>query len=603
MRILIAFFMIVLNLAGNLIAREKSIVTIPSGATIKILNPGRESFPSGIYYTSNTKIDFPSRREPYQLEISLDGHETQIVTYDYRNDNDKSAPIQVVLEKILEKREVFFESNPSGAEVVWENHSLGTTPLKTILTFRRETARSAWKPCNIVVQKPHYQSETLSIGLQDVVPIVQLAALRREIEYHVVVTTNLGEPLNALVSVDGQEQTDKSPLTVKLVYQRENKDQPWNEHTIKAQVPGIYQPDSKNVTLDTAREINFALIPITEAEVIRYFPKVEQTPRGARIQIDKSSSIGTYDIKDNSSPAIDLRRVTNFQRETTQLQSVNSYCVTPDGLQVVYSVTQQNEQNEFYANLFIKSSNDQNYAFTQITRGIRFYDTNPTMCREEGSNLVVFQSNRGPIDSFDISSLRLKDSRVVGGIQQITRDSRFNYYPTFTSEKQPIFFASLENYPRAEPMISFVRSDGSSFTTLGEVGEQLNRAESGTIYFVRKAEDTGKLQIYSVSSEGLSFSTVINDAESAKSNCFHPSISADGSKLLFVSDYHKDEKGRHNNNIYVYNLETARIQQLTDNGSDDIQPQWSPTESGVIFFLSNRGGVYNIWRMTVVNLD
>jgi Tol biopolymer transport system component len=39
------------------------------------------------------------------------------------------------------------------------------------------------------------------------------------------------------------------------------------------------------------------------------------------------------------------------------------------------------------------------------------------------------------------------------------------------------------------------------------------------------------------------------------------------------------------------------IQRLTANGSDYIKPVWSPSEDGVPYFLSNRGGACNIWKM------
>jgi Tol biopolymer transport system component len=178
-----------------------------------------------------------------------------------------------------------------------------------------------------------------------------------------------------------------------------------------------------------------------------------------------------------------------------------------------------------------------------------------------------------------------------------------NSGPSFTSEQQPIYFSSSDTFPLAEPFISRVRLDGSSFTNLGETGEMLNLGESGAIYFVKQSEDNGKLQIYSVTSEGLQFSSVINDMQFTGANCFSPSVSLDGTKLLFVSDYHQDEKGRNNNNLYILDLSNGRIQQLTDNGSDDIAPMWSPTEPGIIYFLSNRGGVYNIWRMKVLDVN
>jgi len=217
---------------------------------------------------------------------------------------------------------------------------------------------------------------------------------------------------------------------------------------------------------------------------------------------------------------------------------------------------------------------------------------------EEESGIIVFQSNRGPLKSWDISSFRLRDGRVVGGIQQLTRDSRLNYGPTLTSEHQSIFFTSIETYPKAEPIISSVRPDGSSFTSLGEIGEMLFAHPSNVIFFVRTAEDTQKQQIYSITSEGLSFSSVINDMQFSEADCFAPALNPDGRKLLFVSDYYEDEQGRKNNDIFIYDMESARIERITDNSSDDINPRWSPTESGVIFFLSNRGGAYNIWRIT-----
>ncbi len=284
-------------------------------------------------------------------------------------------------------------------------------------------------------------------------------------------------------------------------------------------------------------------------------------------------------------------------------QSVNSYTLTPDGQTLIYSVTMKTQDDRFYANLFMKGASERAVGFSQLTRGTRFLDVNPTTSWEEGSKLVVFQSNRGPLDSWDISSFRLQEGRIIGGIQQLTRNSSLNYGPVFTSEHQEIYFSSIEEWPGAEPIISFVRADGSGLTSLGESGESIDRTSAGVLYFVRMDEDSKKRQIFSMNSDGTAFTSVINDVEFMQSHCFAPSISPDGKKLLFVSDYHQDEKGRNNNNLYIFVLDTGRIQQVTDNGSDDIEPKWSPTEPGIIYFLTNRGGIYNIWRMKIVGID
>ena len=67
--------------------------------------------------------------------------------------------------------------------------------------------------------------------------------------------------------------------------------------------------------------------------------------------------------------------------------------------------------------------------------------------------------------------------------------------------------------------------------------------------------------------------------------------------MLFVSDQGVDDQGRHNDDIYMINADGTNLKRLTQNASDDILPAWSPAEEGVIFFLSNRGGAYNIWRL------
>ena len=60
-----------------------------------------------------------------------------------------------------------------------------------------------------------------------------------------------------------------------------------------------------------------------------------------------------------------------------------------------------------------------------------------------------------------------------------------------------------------------------------------------------------------------------------------------------------DEQGRHNHDIYLVNADGSNLQRLTHNGSDDVMPAWSFSEEGVIYFLSNRGGAYNVWRLKV----
>ncbi len=414
--------------------------------------------------------------------------------------------------------------------------------------------------------------------------------------------TDSGDDIpEADVEVDGKKMEPKTPATLTFPFRRANKTSEWNEFSVEVSA-NEFISKTELVKYESSATREFILPPVTGIPVTRYFPYLDTTTRGARVGIDKSSPLGLFNDRDINPPG-DVRPITNFRREQASLRAVNSFTLTPDGQNIIYGVTLESENGRYYSNLFMTTANDQSFAFSQLTRGSRFLDCNPYMSREKGNSLVVFQSNRGPLDKWDISSFRLKEGRIIGGIGQLTRDSSFNYSPAFTSEHQSIYFTSIEGFPKAQPIIHSVEKDGTRFTSLGEIAEMLFVSQSGLIYFVRKTEDTENRQIYSITTDGVEFTSVINDAQFSQSNLLSPSLSLDGSKLLFASDNDVDEMGRKNYNLYIYDLETGQIQPLTDNGSDDIKPVWSPTEPGVLYFLSNRRGIYNIWRMQLSGID
>ena len=101
--------------------------------------------------------------------------------------------------------------------------------------------------------------------------------------------------------------------------------------------------------------------------------------------------------------------------------------------------------------------------------------------------------------------------------------------------------------------------------------------------------------------EGAAETALIDQEEFHKANCFQPFVSADGQRVLFVSDRTPDSKDKPNNDIYVINADHNNLQRLTANVSDDTNPMWSPAERDVIFFLSTRGGATNIWRCKLVS--
>ncbi|MBT5427089.1 MAG: hypothetical protein HOK84_12890, partial [Bacteroidetes bacterium] len=80
-------------------------------------------------------------------------------------------------------------------------------------------------------------------------------------------------------------------------------------------------------------------------------------------------------------------------------------------------------------------------------------------------------------------------------------------------------------------------------------------------------------------------------------NCFQPRWSPDGKYIVYVSDQGRDNQGVRNNDIWIMDLEGGQKTQLTTNGSWDDFPVWN-FKDNFIYFRSNRGGNWNIWRFS-----
>ncbi|MEM9417424.1 MAG: hypothetical protein AAGA25_00035 [Planctomycetota bacterium] len=76
----------------------------------------------------------------------------------------------------------------------------------------------------------------------------------------------------------------------------------------------------------------------------------------------------------------------------------------------------------------------------------------------------------------------------------------------------------------------------------------------------------------------------------------NPSWSPDGKFILYTSMEGTDPTGRPNEDIWMMRADGTNKQQLTTNGSSDRFPLMSP-DGKEIYFLSNRGESWSIWRI------
>ena len=114
--------------------------------------------------------------------------------------------------------------------------------------------------------------------------------------------------------------------------------------------------------------------------------------------------------------------------------------------------------------------------------------------------------------------------------------------------------------------------------------------------------NTGYGITYVVKTDGSQVQTVPDDAGRFK-EVYSPSISPDGSRMLFSTNRHKTG-GRRNYELAVSALDGSGYRRLTDNEAVDINPVWSPDGTRVAF-LSDRLvlashflGMYNLFTMS-----
>ena len=594
------YTLILVSMLVGCTTKEIQIVTTPANSTVTVTgSPQPEVTRAG----DGTIVKIAPSSNPYRIRAEARNFESVVRNVE-ASEVRTGDKIQIDLPRLKDTRSFVAMTSPKGATVEVDGQVAGVTPVQVQVNFSRNSSRDEWSTGILRYKLDGWEEaeSKVTINTPMNLPETQLKRLVHPIPFSLEAQTAKGETLQALVKVNG-EAAGTTPLIKTLLFERKSSDQSWPEFTVEIGIPDQYKTRAIKIGYDSKREQTVELDPVSELAVQRAFPIVSMTANGARLQWDESVLPGSVETGENLSTVRDLRALTDFDRRNPKKPCVNSFVVTPDSQQLIYGVTLTSAEGR-YSNLWQSSAQMLSTGRRQITEG-PYLDTDPDMGASSEAVTVVFQSNRGFRDSIDISSIRIVDNRVLGGIRQLTREQRFNYSPVYTNEAWELFFVSLEErFPLAKPQISFMGLDGALPTYLSENGEELALSPGGDrVFFNRIEPSTGHQQIYSIPKEGRPLTQVITRSAFMSANCFSPNVSPNGKSLLFVSDIDRDEQDRKNNNIYLLNLETGDISPVTQNFSDDIDPVWSPTEPNVLFFISNRGGCYNIWRMELSRLE
>jgi len=187
---------------------------------------------------------------------------------------------------------------------------------------------------------------------------------------------------------------------------------------------------------------------------------------------------------------------------------------------------------------------------------------------------VYFVSNRNN-DYWNIYTMNVDGSNVI----KLTRDVRRNFSPDISSDGTKLVFVSSRD---GHEDLYIMNHDGSQVMRLTE---KFNLSNAGPTWSpdgkkVAFVSFTGSpmtpdADIYIINSDGSCLERITMTGDN-----FAPHWSPDGKKLLFVSARTGYEE------IYILDLETKDVSQITELKSQIGSPRWSPDGSKVAFMIN-----------------
>lgn len=405
------------------------------------------------------------------------------------------------------------------------------------------------------------------IALLALGPLVSCAATEKQVEIW-------SNPTGATVYLNG-EHAGTTKLSTELSFEELDS----YSVTLKkegyedAEFEIAYRPSeqtSYSAKLQKRETVTVPLVSVEPARTDRGEVEltITRTPTTAYLEtIERSPNVGT------------VAQVTYNQDVDVQ---VGSPVFSPTANVLIFTEITQQDGESLGSNVFRQEPGSP--AKTRITFG-EYFDLSPCFTPDGAS--VLFSSNR---TSSNPTLWRVLLSGE-GGLMKITDSQALDFSPSVSKDGAKIAFASLP-LAAEDRQIWTIEASGSYPTQLREGDQPRISPDGKRILFVRKDDRTGKNQIWIMSVAGGEETLLSSNTDY---DVIDPSWSPDGSWIVFASDEALDSKKTRNFDIWSMRPDGSGKTQLTTNGSRDDSPCWDH-DGAFIYFRSNRGGVWNIWR-------
>lgn len=454
---------------------------------------------------------------------------------------------------------------PESATVFIDNFEAGVSPVTRKLEFKPKS-----QEIDVSARHSGYQEGAIKIGY----------APAKQTEYTIALgrlqkTIRLGsDPTGANVFLNGQP-AGITPLTKVVVFTEDNQR---IEVTVRKDgfedgaTNVVYAPASQTDYLVTLKKVE--AIPM---ELVSVEP--QRTDTGVKLALTRKPTLAYLEVIERSPNVASVTRVTANEDKAI---NVGPPVLSPTKDILLFAEIVEEQDGSYYSN--IQKQRVGEFGKTPLTYG-KWQDIFPTFT-PNGSN-VVFSSNRA---SKNATLWEIK-SEETGGITKLTYTQAEDYSPSVAPRNDRIVFAS--NPPGAEePQIWSLARDSNLMTQLREGKFPQVSPDATQILFVRQHKLSKKDQLWIMSIDGGGETQLTQNTDY---EIVDPRWAPDGKWIAYASNEGLDSKKLRNFDIWLMSANGSKRTQLTTNGSQDDSPYWDH-EGKTIYFRSNRGGAWNIWR-------
>ena len=461
-------------------------------------------------------------------------------------------------------KKVTINTDPSGAKLLINNEEGGISPLTIKLKFKDQD--DIFK---VIAQKEDYQETYIDITYQPTSQTDYNIFLKKNAKTVRIIT----EPPGAKIYIDGQE-SGISPLTKKLSF----KDA--KQYDIIARLDK-YEDGKTTILLEPQMQSDYLIPPLKKIEIVsveNIVYKPQQTEKGVSLLPVQIPTLAYLEVIERSPMVKSVTRITN--NEDPNLKILDPVLSPRSDILVYGEFTQEPDVN--YCNIWKTTVGS--FGKTRVTYG-KWSDLFPAFTPD--GEYLIFSSNRTRANS-TLWRIRVDGG---GGVTNITSTLALDYSPSVSPDDNLIIYESRP--PNAEePQIWSINTNGTLPTQLREGLSPRISPDGQKIMFVRIDKLTKKKQIWVM---GLNGSEETQITQNNEYDAEHPVWSPDGKWIVFDANEGLDSQKRQNYDIWLMAADGSKKTQLTTNGSWDDSPCWDYAGK-FIYFRSNRGGAWNIWR-------